>query len=300
METVLEYMANTLRKYILQNISIKNEEVEEIRIRVNKPIAIKTSNNIKILEHLTTVEEIKETFEKICENSVYSFKRQICEGYITLKNGHRVGITGNCVTENGQVINMNYISSFNFRIAREKLGCSDEILKYIVQENEIFNTLIVSKPGCGKTTLLRDVIRQISNNGKTCGVVDERGEIAAMSKGIPQNDIGILTDVVDNITKCIGMSMLIRSMAPDIIACDEIGNKEDIDAINYAMCSGVKGIFTAHGENLEELLLNENMYKLLQKHIIERIVFLSKKEKGKIEKIYYLDKIKKIYCSKEV
>ena len=300
METVLEYMANTLRKYILQNISIKNEEVEEIRIRVNKPIAIKTSNNIKILEHLTTVEEIKEIFEKICENSVYSFKRQICEGYITLKNGHRVGITGNCVTENGQVINMNYISSFNFRIAREKLGCSDEILKYIVQENEIFNTLIVSKPGCGKTTLLRDVIRQISNNGKTCGVVDERGEIAAMSKGIPQNDIGILTDVVDNITKCIGMSMLIRSMAPDIIACDEIGNKEDIDAINYAMCSGVKGIFTAHGENLEELLLNENMYKLLQKHIIERIVFLSKKEKGKIEKIYYLDKIKKIYCSKEV
>ena len=295
METVLEYLSPTLRyeiqKYFEQNI----DEIEEIRIRVTKPIAIKTSEKIKILEHIVTIEEILETFQKICENSIYSYKKQICEGFITIKHGHRVGITGNCVIENGQVININYISSLNFRIAREQKGCSNEILKYVTNSNEVYNTLIVSKPGCGKTTILRDLIRNISNGGKTCGVVDERGEIAAMSKGVPQNDMGILTDVIDNVPKSQGMFMLIRSMAPEVIACDEIGSKEDIQAINYAMCSGVKGIFTAHGANLEELLLNNQIAELLQKFIIERIIFLDDKIKGKIRDAYMLDKNKKIY-----
>ena len=298
METVLEYMSRSLKNYILQYISTNNEEIEEIRIRVNKPIVIKTASTNKILEHVVTVEEMRETFERICENSVYSYKKQICEGFITLRNGHRVGITGNCAIDNGQVININYISSLNFRIAREKKGCSNEILKYIIENNEVCNTLIVSRPGCGKTTILRDIIRQISDSGKTCGIVDERGEIAAMNRGIVQNDVGILTDVIDNISKAQGMTMIIRSMAPEVIACDEIGSKEDIEAINYAVCSGVKGIFTAHGNSLEELFLNDKISKLFQNFLIERIVLLSSTKKGKIENIYFLDKIKKKYCSK--
>ena len=291
MEIVLEYLSGSLKSEIQKYLFQDFENVEEIRIRVNRPIAIKFTNEIKILEHIVTVQEILETFQKVCENSVYSYKKQICEGFITIKNGHRVGITGNCVIENGQVININYISSLNFRIAREQKGCSNKILKYIIDEknNEIYNTLIVSKPGCGKTTILRDIIRNISNNGKTCGLVDERGEIAAMHKGIPQNDIGILTDVIDNISKSKGMTMLIRSMAPEIIACDEIGSFEDIQAINYAVCSGVKGIFTAHGNSLEELFLNPHISELLKKYIIERIIFLSSKFKGHISSIYYLN-----------
>ena len=290
MEIVLEYLSCSLKLEIQKCLSQDFNNVEEIRIRANMPIAIKLTNEIKILEHLVTVQEILETFQKVCENSVYSYKKQICEGFITIKNGHRVGITGNCVIENGQVININYISSLNFRIAREQKGCSSKILKYIIDEknNEIYNTLIVSKPGCGKTTILRDIIRNISNNGKTCGLVDERGEIAAMHKGIPQNDVGILTDVIDNISKSKGMTMLIRSMAPEIIACDEIGSFEDIQAINYAVCSGVKGIFTAHGNSLEELFLNPYISELLKKYIIERIIFLSPKFKGQISSIYYL------------
>ena len=291
MEIVLEYLSGSLKLEIQKYLSQNFNNVEEIRIRVNRPIAIKLTNEIKILEHIVTVQEILETFQKVCENSVYSYKKQICEGFITIKNGHRVGITGNCVIENGQVININYISSLNFRIAREQKGCSNKILKYIIDKknNEIYNTLIVSKPGCGKTTILRDIIRNISNNGKTCGLVDERGEIAAMHKGIPQNDIGILTDVIDNISKSKGMTMLIRSMAPEIIACDEIGSFEDIQAINYAVCSGVKGIFTAHGNSLEELFLNPHISELLKKYIIERIIFLSPKFKGQISSIYYLN-----------
>lgn len=209
--------------------------------------------------------------------------------------GNRVGVVGSAVIENGQVININYISSLNFRIARQQIGCSNKIIEDIIdlKNNTIHNTLIVSPPGCGKTTLLRDVIRSISNGinvigfkGKTVGVVDERGEIAAMYKGIPQNDVGIRTDVVDNMPKPEAMRMLVRSMAPDVIACDEIGGKEDVDAIDYAVCSGVKGIFTAHGKDLEEISKNPQISKLLEKNIFERIILLNPKKRGDAECIY--------------
>ena len=131
--------------------------------------------------------------------------------------------------------------------------------------------------------------------GKNIGVVDERGEIAAMYKGIPQNDIGIRTDIIENIKKSIGMKMLIRSMAPEIIVADEIGSKEDVQEINYAVCSGIKGIFTAHGNSLEDLKLNPAIAELIEKNIFERLIFLDKNNKGKVNKIYALDKINKEY-----
>ena len=299
MNDVLEYFPQNIVTVISKYIDKIENEIEEVRIRVKRPIVIKTDKKNLILDYIISQQEMLEIFERVCENSVYSYKRQICEGYITIKNGHRVGITGNCAFENGQVVNINYISSLNFRIAREKINCSDKIWKYVVdlQNNEIYNTLIVSRPGCGKTTILRDLIRKISNLGKTCAVVDERGEIAAMNKGIAQNDVGILTDVIDNVSKSKGMSMLIRSMAPDVIACDEIGSKEDIISINYAICSGVKGIFTAHGDSIEDLMLNIHISELLQKFIIERIIILNPLQKGEIRNIYYLDKAKKIYVN---
>ena len=305
METILQYLSQNIKIAIINYIEENSkDDIEEIRIRADKPLVIKTSYNKKILSYIVTTEDILETFQKICENSVYSYKKQICEGFITIKNGHRVGITGNCAYENGQVVNINYISSLNFRIAREKKGCSEVLFKYVLDTNSksVFNTLIVSRPGAGKTTILRDLIRNISNgiseyniSGRTCGIVDERGEISAMNKGIPQNDVGVLTDVIDNVSKSQGMTMLIRSMAPEVIACDEIGSKEDIDAINYAICSGVKGVFTAHGESLEELLLNNQISDLLRKFIIEKIIFLDSNFKGQIKEVYMLDKNQKKY-----
>lgn len=152
-------------------------------------------------------------------------------GFITIKGGHRVGLTGSVVRKEGQIININYISSLNFRIARQIIGCSNSLIKYVIdaERKNIYNTLLVSPPGAGKTTMLRDMIRKISNGidsiqftGKTIGVVDERGEIGAMYKGQFQNDLGIRTDVLDNIPKAVGMKMLIRSMGPQVIVADEI------------------------------------------------------------------------------
>ena len=168
----------------------------------------------------------------------------------------------------------------------------------------IYNTLIASSPGAGKTTILRDVVRRLSDGieqinfkGKTISLVDERGEIAAVYKGVPQNDIGVRTDVMDNVDKSIGMKLLIRSMSPEIIVADEIGKDEDVEAINYAVCSGIKGIFTAHGGSLKELQLNPAISKIIDKHIFERIIFLDKIIKGKVKTVYALDKINNEYVT---
>ncbi len=205
--------------------------LEEIRLRVNKPIILKFNQFEKVFEYQTSPEDILETLRIICENSIYSYQNQICNGYITIKGGHRVGITGNVVIDNNKVVNINYISSLNFRVAKQIIGCSNKIIKYVIdnENNNIYNTLIVSSPGAGKTTILRDLLRKISTGieqikfrGLTVGLVDERGEVAAMYKGIAQNDVGIRTDVLDNIPKAVGMKMLIRSMSPNVISADEI------------------------------------------------------------------------------
>lgn len=290
-DIVLEYLPNTLKKIILENIS---ENIEEIRIRTNKPLSLKIGQETKIIEYIIKQQEVLQAFEKVCENSVYSYRRQICDGYITIKGGNRVGIVGSAVIDNGQIININYISSLNFRIARQKIGCSNCIIEDLLDGTEtIYNTLIISPPGCGKTTLLRDIIRNISNGiseinfkGKNVGVVDERGEIAAMYKGIAQNDIGIRTDVIDNMPKPEAMRMLVRSMSPNVIACDEIGSIEDVKAIDYAMCSGVKGIFTAHGRSVEELNRNPEISRLLVKHTFDRIILLNPFLKGDVKCIH--------------
>ena len=298
---ILRYFPDKIR-VVLENEINNNFIIEEIRIRNSKPIILKLNNSEKIINYIVQTEDVLKILQSICENSIYSYQNQICEGFITIKGGHRIGITGSAVIENNQVKNLNYISNLNFRIARQIIGCSNNIIKEIInkEENTIYNTLIVSPPGAGKTTLLRDIIRNLSNGteeltGKNIGVVDERGEIAAMYKGIPQNDLGIRTDIIENIKKSIGMKMLIRSMAPEIIVADEIGSKEDVQEINYAVCSGIKGIFTAHGNSLEDLKLNPAIAELIEKYIFERLIFLDKNNKGKVNKIYALDKINKEY-----
>ena len=273
---------NLLKSTAIQNSKIE-QELQEIRIRVNKPIILKLRKLEVVIEYEISQTEILQIVEKLCNNSIYAYKNQMCEGFITIKGGHRVGITGSAVMDNGKIINIKYITSLNFRVAREVENCSYSILNQVVdvKNDTINNTLIVSPPGKGKTTMLRDLIKNISNGipkinfrGRNCGVVDERGEIAAMYKGIPQNNVGIRTDIIENISKAKGMKMLIRSMSPEVIACDEIGSKEDIQAIKEAMLSGVKGIFTMHGRNLNDIKANTYINELVENKTIEKIIFL--------------------------
>ncbi len=291
---VLEYFPKYVKEKVLDT-KYNLQNIEEIRLRIGQNIALKIGQEMKELNYKISKEELEETFENICEKSIYSYTKQISEGFITIKGGNRVGIVGTCIVENNQVKNINNISSLNFRIARQIKEVSTPILKDVIdlQNNTIFNTMIVSSPGGGKTTILRDLVRKISNGipeigflPKTCGIVDERSEIASMYKGIPQNDIGKFSDVIDNVPKNIGINMLIRSMSPQIIVCDEIGSKEDVEAIQKMVCSGVKGIFTAHGASISEVMQNINLNKLVDLKLIRKIIVLDSIEKGKIKDVY--------------
>ena len=283
---VLTYFPNEIQNYVINSIksqSLIKNQLEEIRVRANRPIILKFRNYDVILEYEIYTEDILKILEKLCENSIYAYKNQICQGFLTVRGGHRIGITGTVVIENDQIINVKYISSLNFRIAREIVNCSDGILNQVIDtENEtIFNTLLVSPTGKEKTTMLRDLVRQISSGissfnfpGITVGLVDERGEIAASYKGVPQNDVGIRTDVIGNVDKSKGIEILIRSMSPRVIACDEIGGKQDIDAIKKAMISGVKGIFTMHGKDMEDIKNNPEVNELIENKQIEKVIFI--------------------------
>ena len=284
---ILRYFPQKVQELIKNNINDEElEMLEEIRVRNNLPLILKIGQDEKVIDYKITTEDINYIFQKICENSIYSYQKQIANGFITVQGGNRVGIVGTAVLDgNDKVINFNYISGLNFRISRQIIGCSNQIVDEIFNGcGGIYNTLIISKPGIGKTTLLRDIVRNVSNGmpnkfkGMNVTVIDERGEISATYKGIMQNDLGMRTDVINDIPKYIGMKMAIRSMAPKVIVADEIGNKRDSEAIKYAMCCGVKGIFTAHGASLEELEKNPEISDLLENKIFEKIICIKDRE----------------------
>lgn len=232
--------------------------------------------------YIVTRENISNTFQKISNHSVYSVQEELKQGFITIRGGHRIGLIGKGVYKESELFTMKNISSMNIRISREIIGASENVIKYLIRPpSNIYNTLLVSPPKCGKTTILRDIIRNISNgmeknhmNGLKVGLVDERSEIAAMYNGQPQNDLGIRTDVLDSCYKYDGMMILLRSMSPDIIATDEIGDEMDVRAIYQAMKSGVKVISTAHGEDLEDIRNKLSLGKIIDSKIFERIIIL--------------------------
>lgn len=203
-----------------------------------------------------------------------------------------MGIAGQAIVEDGRVRNLRYISSVNLRISHEVTGCADQIFPYIIDGQRVCNTLVVSPPRCGKTTLLRDMIRQISDGnrwtrGMTVGVVDERSEIGGCYMGAAQNQLGIRTDILDCCPKAEGMMMLIRSMGPEVIAVDEIGTTEDVHAVEYAMHCGCRMLATVHADSMEELRRKPLLDQMVAKKQFERYILLGCQDHaGQVEGVF--------------
>lgn len=265
--------------------------LQEIRLRIGKPLTVLYKGKEKFLTKVEQ-EDLRETLEYISNYSLYAYENELRQGFITIEGGHRVGMAGKVVLEEGKIKSLKYISSINIRVAHEVKGCADKIFPYITKERQICHTLIISPPRCGKTTLLRDMIRQISDGnrwvkGVPVGVVDERSELGGCYMGTAQNDLGIRTDILDCCPKADGMLMLIRSMAPQVIAVDEIGAREEICAIEYALHCGCKMLATAHGVSMEEMKKKPFFEQMIREKRFERYIVLGNEHHmGEILGIY--------------
>lgn len=274
----------------------QSEKIQEIRLRVNRPVTVSvdgteyyvsddgqvTGNRKKGLR--LGERDMEDIVNQICHSSPYAYEEEIKRGYITVKGGHRVGISGQAVlTANHEIKTIKNISFINIRIAHEVIGIGCEFLPYIYEKERVHNTLIVSPPGFGKTTLLRDIIRNISDGnsfakGKNCVVIDERSELAGSYNGIPQLDVGERTDVMDSCPKAIGMMMAIRSMAPQVMAVDELGTAEDIKALFSVIRSGCSILATMHGDSLSSLC-NKNLLKeVMSEKVFSRYIVIKNRQ----------------------
>ena len=249
------------------------EGMQEIRLRCGQPVLLKEEKRIRMLEGNLSAAEIREMVSLLSGYSLYAFEEELRQGYLTLEGGHRVGFCGKAVMEDGKIRTLKQINALNIRIAEEQRGWGEAFLPYLLEGERFYHTLIVSPPGCGKTTLLRDLIRCLSERKWTVGVVDERGEIAPLRDGVPQMDVGPCTDVLEGCPKAKGMVMLLRSMSPDIIAVDELGAQEDIASVYEVLHCGVGLMATAHGHSFSDL--ERRLKPLMQERIFERYIFLS-------------------------
>ena len=246
------------------------DRLQEIRLRAGRPVLLYMEGRELFLAgsgELTEREgqavrmkgeELEELLSYVCSSSPYAYEGEISRGYLTLPGGHRMGLVGEAVLEKeGRIRNLKYISGMNIRISHEVKGAADRLLPWVYEGDRPLDTLILSPPGCGKTTLLRDLIRRISDGnrfaaGKTVGVVDERSEIAGTFRGMAQNDVGMRTDVLDSCPKAEGMLLLLRSMSPDVIAVDELGGEEEIRCVRQALRCGCTVLATMHAGSLLE------------------------------------------------
>lgn len=258
------------------------ENAEEIRLRNGKKVLVYANGEYITVPIRVTQRHIDLCIQKISKSSVYAFIEEIKNGFLTLDGGHRVGLCGSVIIKNGEILNIKNISGINFRIAHEIIGCSDSVMEHIISKDRVKNTLIISPPQCGKTTLIRDISRNIGSNHKV-SIIDERGEITAMKNGEPQYDIGEMTDVTELCPKSVGIELMLRSMSPEVIITDEICDK-DIDSVKKTLSCGVSVIATAHGDDVKETVKRLKMGDVINDFTI--ITLTKKDKKYGVDRVY--------------
>lgn len=270
----------------LANLCLHNwSQLEEIRLRIGQPIECIFADAISYLEDIIfTSNDCKYVLNQLSEHSLYRFEDELKEGFITLHGGHRIGLAGRVLVEKGRVKRIQYITFFNIRIAKAKRGIANDIIRYLYHQDKFYHTLLIGAPQSGKTTLLRDLARIISDGegnftAKKVAIIDERSEIAACYNGMPQHQIGRRTDVMDACPKAEGMMMVIRSLSPEIIIVDEIGKKEDVDALLDAVYAGVTIFCSVHGDSLHEVKKRFLLTELFSYNIFQRYIVLKRTQK---------------------
>ncbi len=270
------------------------EDAQEIRVRVYAPLMIRAkgkeyfitesgqvTNKRNVADNMQP-RDLEDIVYHICRSSLYAYEEEIKRGYLTIEGGYRVGVAGQAVLDNaGSLKTIKNISFLNIRIAHEVIGAAKSALQQLYIDRELKNTLVISPPGYGKTTFLRDLVREVSNGnswgkGMHCCIIDERSELAGSFRGVPQLDVGVRTDVLDGCPKAVGMMMVLRSMAPQVIVVDELGTTEDIHALFSVIRSGCRILATIHGENLRDFQSKSFLQEVIREKVFERYVVIDK------------------------
>ena len=275
------------------------KDVTEIRIRAGRPLVLTAGEKTYFLSRtgvhsrlpsapfVPSAGQLADCVAALCDYSVYSRQNEICEGFITLRGGSRAGVCGTAVIDGGRITNVKNISSVNLRIAHEIPDCSKSVLEHVSPENGV---LLCGAPCSGKTTVLRDMARVLSL-GSRVSLIDSRGELAAVFRGEPQNDVGFC-DVLDGYSRRDGFEIAVRCMSPEIVMCDEIG-ADDIPSILGAGLSGAAVIATAHCRGKDEFRNKEGMMKLTESGIFESVVFLGTDEHvGQVQNVVSAEELR--------
>ena len=283
MEGIMAFLPKRICDALSELPEFQEECVEEIRIGTGRPLEIISQGSCFFSSYQTQSDDAFHILNKIGNFSMYTLEEELKQGYITVAGGHRIGLAGKVILESGKVKAIRDVSSFNIRIAREKLGIADQVAPYIY-EGKWLHTMVIGAPQSGKTTLLRDLARLVSTGDQKlgigpvkAGIVDERSEIAGCVHGIPQLTLGPRVDVLDACPKAEGMMMMIRSMSPDVLIVDEIGRSEETAAIIEAANAGITLMMTTHGNSLAEISKRPSLIPIIESGIFQRYITMNGK-----------------------
>ena len=295
MKNILIILPPHIRDMMMKIPTKLQDRITEIRLRVNSPIFIYCDNRewsictnglTAFNGYVFNLLDAEYFWRNICDYSSYTLLESQRQGFVTIEGGHRIGLCGDIALENGSIKHIKKITSFCIRIAHQALGCAVRLAEYLTENSQVLTTIIVSPPGCGKTTILRDLARIFSDSGYAVCIADERNEIAACKEGIPILNVGKRTDVYAGCPKNIAMNNMLRSLKPSIIITDELGSLEDAIAVIDSAKGGVTVIASVHGSDYGDVATKQNFTGLFKENIIKRVVVLSDRNgPGTIEDI---------------